>query len=113
MTSPDGAADPPWPPIVEYFAYSKSLPTGREPQEDFRKKRRPKLRGRRGRSINVDVRLRFLRLLRGRWIYDRGVALFLFSGRIRDSSFFLLTGRQQRSASENTDVFLHRWMFDG
>ena len=41
MTSPDGAADPAWPPIVEYFAYSKSLPTGREPQEDFRKKRRP------------------------------------------------------------------------
>ena len=104
MTSPDGAADPPWPPIVEYFAHSKSLPTGRAvgrlPQKAL-----PQLRRRRRRSINVDVRLRFLRLLRllrRRWIYDCGIAFGFFRGRIRcrrDSLGFLFTSREQRGAS--------------
>ena len=65
---------------------------------------------RRRRSINVDVRLCFLRLGRGGRIYDRRIS-FLFLGllrwRIRYRCFFLLASSEQRDTSEQANVFLH------
>jgi hypothetical protein len=63
------------------------------------------LRSRRG----VDVHLSFLRLGRSgrRWVYHRDVALFFFRRRIRHGRFLLLTSREQRNASEQTNIFSH------
>ncbi len=63
--------------------------------------------------MDVDIGFRF-RLGRGRrrFFYDRRVALFFLTRRIRDRGFFLLTGREERGPQQKTDVFVHV-AFDG
>jgi hypothetical protein len=64
---------------------------------------------RRGRRVDVDVRLRF-RLSRWRRIYDCRVALLflrLFCRRIGYGRLFLLARRQQSGAHQKADVFFH------
>src|SRR5438067_7250533 len=65
----------------------------------------PNLRSGRG----VDVHLSFLRLSRSGWrlVHHRGVILFFFRRRIRHGRFLLLTSREQRHASEQTNISSH------
>lgn len=72
---------------------------------DFANDPIPNLRSGRG----VDVHLSFLRLGRSgrRWVYHRDVALFFFRRRIRHGRFLLLTSREQRNASEQTNILSH------
>lgn len=60
-----------------------------------------------GRSRDIDVRLRFCLGGRGRgFLHDRRVGLLFFGGRI-DRRVFLLTGREDRTANQHANVFLH------
>src|SRR5712692_3101627 len=78
--------------------YSKNLSPKHVREKTLQNEPAPNLRRRRCIDVNVDVRLGFLRLGRGRWIYDRRISFLFFGllrGRIIHRRLFLFASREQ------------------